>query len=136
MSTPGVTAEFIARVLLQAGFWLPLAVCTYLALTPSPPESLFRLSDMLLHGFAFTYLTFALGTAHRLRRWWYAALWMLAYGLCIEAMQSFEPARTAELKDIGTNMVGIALGLLGLRFISDWVRDVAVRVVAIVIRNP
>ena len=61
---------------------------------------------------------------------------MLAYGLFIETMQSLEPARTAELKDMATNMVGIALGLLGLRFISDWVRDVAVRVVAIVIRNP
>jgi VanZ family protein len=36
---------------------------------------------------------------------------MLAYGIAIELIQSFEPTRDAELKDVLVDVVGIALGL-------------------------
>lgn len=121
-------AENVASTLLRVGFWLPLAVCTYLAFTPSPPETMFRISDVLLHGFAFTYLTFALALAHSLRRWWQTGLWMIAYGLIIEFVQSFEPERSAELKDVVVDCVGIAVGLGGFWLVGDRVRLAALQV--------
>ena len=36
---------------------------------------------------------------------------MLAYGIAIELVQSFEPTRDAELKDVLVDVVGILLGL-------------------------
>ncbi len=39
------------------------------------------------------------------------AAWMLAYGIAIELIQSFEPTREAELKDLIVDAIGIALGL-------------------------
>ena len=36
---------------------------------------------------------------------------MLAYGITIELIQSFEPARTAEFKDLLVDAIGILLGL-------------------------
>ena len=121
-----MSAEAVAGTLLRLGFWLPLALCTYLAFTPSPPEPVFRISDIVLHGFAFTYLTFALGLAHRESRWWQMGAWMLAYGLFIEVVQSFEPERSAELKDLAVDCVGIALGLLGFALAGERVRSAAV----------
>ena len=123
-----MTAEGVASTLLRVGFWVPLAFCTYLAFTPSPPESVFRISDIALHGFAFTYLTFSLGLAHRLRRWWQVGVWMFVYGLLIVIVQSFEPQRSAELKDLVVDCVGIALGLLGFALAGERVRSMTVDV--------
>src|SRR5690606_23092692 len=98
MSNPPGLAERAARACLCTAFWLPLAVCTYLALSPSPPDRMFRVSDVVLHALAFSYLTFALGLAYPAARLTTLVAWMLGYGIFIEVVQSFEPARTAELK--------------------------------------
>jgi VanZ family protein len=110
------------RICLLAGFWMPLAVCTYLALTPSPPQAAFRISDVVLHTFAFSYLTFALGMAHRATRGPVLVAWMLGYGLLIEVLQSFEPARSAELKDLLVDLAGSLAGLGLLRLLGGWSR--------------
>jgi len=114
-----VPAERLAAALLTVSFWIPLAICTYLAFDPHPPESVFRVSDIVLHGFAFTYLTFALTLAHRQRHWLAAAAWMLAYGLFIEIVQAFEPQRSAELKDLLVDSAGICLGLVLTRWFAE-----------------
>jgi VanZ family protein len=109
---------------LQLAFWIPLAACTYLALTPSPPDAVFRVSDVLLHGLAFSYLTFTLGLAFAsLGRWHIVAL-MLAYGTLLEVLQSFEPERSAELKDLLVDGAGILVGLALLHLIGAWSRNV------------
>ena len=103
--------------LFQAGFWLPLALCTYLALVPEPPEhAVFRLGDVVLHGFAFTVLTVALQLAYGLERRGRRGLTiaffaMLAYGVALELAQGFIPERSAELKDLWVDVIGILLGL-------------------------
>jgi VanZ family protein len=110
--------------LLKSGFWLPLLICTWLALAPFPPEiPVFRLSDVLQHGFAFTYLSFALSVAYPKRSAAQAALLMLLYGIGIELVQSLEIERDAELKDVGVDVIGISLGLLLARLAAEPVRS-------------
>jgi VanZ family protein len=97
---------------------VPLAACTYLALVPEPPEHpVFALSDVVLHGAAFVYLTFALvlvqyGTA-KARSSLYVRTFvlMLSYGLLLELAQGAIPERHAELKDLLVDGAGILVGL-------------------------
>jgi VanZ family protein len=115
-------ADLATRMSLQGVFWIPLAICTWLALTPSPPEAVGHFSDVLLHAFAFSYLTFALGLAMPgLRLRWIAA-WMFAYGAGIEVVQSFEPARVASYEDLLVDAAGIGAGLLLIRALGEWSR--------------
>ncbi len=114
--------ERLTRSLLLAAFWVPLSICTWLALAPSPPTSVFRISDVLLHGFAFSYLTFALGLARPRTSMAALVVWMLGYGVFIEAVQSLEPTRDAEIKDLLVDAAGIALGLVLLRYLGHWTR--------------
>ena len=123
-------AERAARVVWRIGFWLPLALCTWLALTPSPPDAVFRVSDVVLHALAFSYLTFALGLAHGGLRYLLVAVLMLLYGVFIEVAQSFEPARSPEVKDLLVDVAGIALGLVALLVLGDWSRRILRRVLA------
>ena len=128
-------AEQVAVGLLRFGFWIPLTICSYLAFAPSPPEPLFRISDVLLHGFAFAYLTFALGLAHHAPRWWQTGAWMVAYGVMIEVVQSFEPERTAEFKDVAVDCLGIAAGLVSLWLIGERVRLVSLQITRTLLRE-
>ena len=111
----------LAIGLIRTGFFLPLAACTYLALVPDPPDNpVFRLGDVILHAAGFTYLTFALFLMLRItdpnsRTALLATkvcLIMLGYGVLLELVQSFIPERTAELKDVLVDAVGIGLGVL------------------------
>lgn len=123
-------AERAARVVWRIGFWLPLGLCTWLALTPSPPDAVFRVSDVVLHALAFSYLTFALGLAYGGLRHLLVAALMLLYGVFLEVAQSFEPARSPELKDLLVDLVGILLGLGALLAVGEWSRRVLRRVLA------
>ncbi|MFW6093063.1 MAG: VanZ family protein [Pseudomonadota bacterium] len=129
MSAPSGTARRATALrAVEAGlwlaFWVPLAGCTWLALTPSPPDAVFRVSDVLLHGFAFSYLAFALGLAHRLRPL-PVALWLLAYGAGLELLQSQQPGRMPEFKDLAVDAAGIAVGLALLWALGARVRRLA-----------
>ena len=114
-------AERLAILIWRLGFFVPLLFCTYLALVPVPPDNaVFRLSDVILHAAAFTYLTFAfvlMDTGPRFDRSLAlrATLVMLAYGVFLEVVQSFIPQRTAELKDLG---VGLAVDAFGTGYSS------------------
>lgn len=121
----------VVRLILLIGFWLPLLACTYLALAPSPPDPIFRISDVFLHASAFVYLTFALILAYPDKPLWQTFAWMLAYGLFLELIQSFESARSAELKDVvvdvGGIIVGIGLGRIAADNVRELIRTVAGR---------
>ena len=127
-----MTPERAARFCLTAGFWVPLALCTWLAFTPSPPEAVFRVSDLLLHGFAFAYLSFSLSLAHHLSAV-RVALWMLGYGVLIEVLQGLIPERTPEFKDLLVDGAGIAVGLVAARLLGAWSRRTLTRVLGAVL---
>jgi VanZ family protein len=129
---PGA-AERVSRALFLLGFWPPLLICTWLALTPSPPEAVFRLGDVVLHAFAFTYLTFTLGLAHSGLAAWRVAVWMLAYGALIEVLQGLGPTRSPELKDLLVDAVGISVGLGLLWLLGAWTRRTAGAVLGLVL---
>ncbi len=131
--SPGPAPGSPSSGLLSVAFWIPLAICTYLALVPSPPDvQLFRLSDVLTHTFAFTYLTFALRLAFPGVSALKAGGLMLGYGVLIEIVQSFEPERHAELKDLAVDLGGIALGLLLARLLAAPVRRAALKLLGAV----
>ena len=52
----------------------------------------------------------------------------------IEAVQSFESARSAELKDLLVDGAGIGFGLLLLKLLGDWSRRTVRSLVAISFR--
>lgn len=109
-------------------FWTALTLCTYLALSPSPPQlPIFKLGDVVLHGAAFVVLTVGLLLAYPRRRRWEAFCLLLCYGAGIELVQSLEPERTAELKDLAVDVIGIACGLGLHRVIGVPVRGLARR---------
>ena len=116
-------ADRLALYAFRLAFYFPLLVCTWLALVPEPPDNpVFRLGDVVLHGAAFAYLTFAFvlmstalstqprGLDRKLAI--ISTLVMFGYGVFLEVVQSFIPKRTAELKDLGVDLLGIAVGLL------------------------
>ncbi|MCZ6642403.1 MAG: VanZ family protein [Gammaproteobacteria bacterium] len=113
----------MARLTMLSAFWIPWVVCTYLAFAPSPPDAVFKVSDVLLHGFAFSYLTFALSLAHHAKRWVLAVAWMIAYGVAIELVQSFEPERSAEWKDILVDVAGIGIGVVAFRLFGGQIES-------------
>lgn len=138
-SPPDADPETAGRIdratgmLLRVGFWIPLLGCTWLALTPSPPDAVFRVSDVVLHGLAFVYLTLALGVAHVALRPRAVIAWMLGYGVLIELVQSLEPSRSAELKDLLVDGAGIVVGTLLLLGAGGGIRRVARRLVETVL---
>jgi VanZ family protein len=105
--------ERLIRRVVQLGFWLALAVASAAALLPGGLPLPIDTTDVVLHSFAFTVLTAALGLGfYEPARWAMPVRWMALYGLALELAQSFLPGRTAELKDLAVDAVGIALGVV------------------------
>ena len=71
------------RLVLLAGFWAPLAICTYLALSPATGTGRRRPTN---HVLAFSYLTPALWLAHGQHQWTAPA--MLLYGTASRCSRS------------------------------------------------
>ncbi len=103
--------ERLIAVGFRTAFWLPLAACTWLALTPLPPGPVLEISDVILHCAAFAYLTLAARFAFASQPAWSIALWMIGYGALIEVAQGLGTARMAEWRDLTMDATGILLGL-------------------------
>ena len=121
--------RLLGRAFVLAAFWVPLAICMTVAVTPDPIGVVAGLSGWIAHICAFAYLTTALFQAHL--RWpnsgidsaarcvLAAVLWMLAFGVVIEVAQLFVAGRSGDLVDLLPDGVGIAIGC-GLR--GGWAR--------------
>ena len=115
-------AHWASWVALKAAFWIGLALCLSVALTPHPPKVAVQFGDLMAHLAAFSYLTVALFAAHfpasnagapagdAPYRMFAVALWMLAVGVLIEVGQLFVAGRSSEFTDLGVDAAGIALG--------------------------
>jgi VanZ family protein len=85
------------------------------AITPS-------MSDKRLHLLAFVYLSVALWWTYP--RWgasYFAVATLVAYGVCIEAIQAFIPNRFASLSDLLADCIGIGIGL-GVVHLVRWIQ--------------
>ena len=101
------------RWLLVGAFWIPWAISAEAAFAPHGLPLPFKTNDVVLHLFAFSYLTAALGFAYfASSRWARVVAWMALWGVAIEVIQYFIPSRDAEVKDLVVDAFGIALGLL------------------------
>jgi len=104
----------------RTAFWMPLVICTYLALMPGPYPDGIQLPDVVLHVLAFTYLMAALVLAHfdtdrnpltlTFRILWIPATWMFFYAVALEVAQAFTPDRRAEILDLLWDTIGIGVG--------------------------
>ena len=99
-------------VFVKAAFWIPLAICSAVACTPSPVGVVADLSGVVAHTAAFFYLALALCFAHfRQGPLLDVALWLLAFGVLLELAQLlFVAGRSGELLDLAIDGVGIGLG--------------------------
>ena len=113
----------MTRALLRLAFGIALAVCTYLALTPSPPQAVSGIDDVLLHGFAFIVLTMLCAQAYFPSALLMNAIVMLLYGAGLELAQGQIAARSAEWSDLFVDLVGIALGTALHRACGAWLRQ-------------
>ena len=105
----------------RLAFWVPLALCTWLALTPGPPQAVAQISDVVLHLAAFAYLAFALSLAHFSGRGWATAAWLVAFGVLLEVLQgALTTTRSPELKDLAMDLAGIGLGLVTFKLLGNW----------------
>jgi VanZ family protein len=91
-----------------------VAAVLWLALAPSPPDTLDTGWDKLNHVLAFGALAFAgrfaLAPARRAALWDGVALAVL--GVAIELLQQLVPTRSAQWQDLLADALGIAAGLL------------------------
>jgi VanZ family protein len=82
------------------------------------------LSDKLSHFIAFAALMAWFGGVFRLPVTPWVALGLLAFGVLIELLQGMLPYRTAEMRDVLADLLGIAVGwaaaLAGLRHWTRW----------------
>lgn len=117
--------------LRRIAFWLPLGICTWMALGPGLPSGGPKISDISLHLLAFTYLTIALRIAHAQLLIWIVAPALLFYGGFIEVAQSYLPPRQAEWKDFGVDVLGVGVGLLVHQTIGEKVWRLFLRLIGL-----
>ena len=101
-------------LLWRLAFWIPLAISIAVAWTPNPAGLVASMAGSLAHIAAAGYLAFALSLAHfRQGPWPAVAAWMMVWGVTIELVQLFVDGRGAQLTDLTSNAIGIALGCAG-----------------------
>ncbi len=100
---------------------------------PAPPDAIFRISDVILHGAAFAWLAFALRLAFPRLGAVAVACWMLAYGAVLEVLQVAGGARVGEFGDLAVDGAGVLIGLVVHRLIGVRVRSVIERVVRLLV---
>ena len=79
---------------------------------PDDPALRFDLNDKWLHGLTFLGLTLWFCGQFRPSSYWRISLGLLAFGVLIELAQRALSYRSAELLDLGADLVGIVAGVL------------------------
>jgi VanZ family protein len=81
-------------------------------LWPDDPALRFDFNDKWLHGLTFLGLTLWFCGQYRPSSYWRIALGLLAFGVLIEIVQRAVSYRSAELLDLGADLVGIVAGVV------------------------
>ena len=102
-------------------FVVALIAIYVLALLPQAQAPQFHWSDKANHVFAFVVLGFLLRLGFRIS-YWQSLLWLIAYGVFVEFSQYFTPDRSAELADIGADIIGSFTGLKLYKYLRKILR--------------
>lgn len=99
------------RILRKIQFWAFLSICSWLSLSPAPPQALLRYSDKLLHmaGYLALYLSARIACPAPGRTLPIVSA-LLAYSVLIETLQHVIPNRGFSLFDILANLAGLLIG--------------------------
>lgn len=105
-------------------FALVILIVTWLTLTPSPGVIITSINDKLAHMVAFFVLAFlAHGSWPDSAFDWKFILPLAAYGLILELLQNFIPARYFSVLDILADLAGIILYILLIPLISRMMKN-------------
>ena len=83
---------------------------------PSSSAPLFAWADKANHVFAFIVLGLLLRLSYGIT-YWRAIVLLLVFGIFIELSQYMTPSRSAEIQDIGADLIGIFVGLKLYKYI-------------------
>ena len=95
-----------------AGGMVLVGILLYLTLMPMPPRVRVSYADYYAHVVAFMGLMVWFSGVYERRHALSVAVALFALGLLIEWLQKMGGQRTAELMDVVSNLVGLALGWL------------------------
>lgn len=110
---PRLTRVFLSQHLaLGVQLWL-LAVFVLCVLPLSGLPAPWSFSDKIVHALMYAVPTFALTCFARMTRYW--LLYLLAFGIGIELVQSLLPYRSGDVWDAVANSCGVLLGWLAAR---------------------
>lgn len=110
--------------LVRTVFLVLLTFVYVMALVP-PSEDLPDIDhgDKALHALAFAVLAIHMGMCrYRWGRSLGIFLFLLTYGLLIEVTQLFIPYRSFDVIDLASDLAGVLLGLVCLRYAPDFAR--------------
>ncbi|MYE22993.1 MAG: VanZ family protein [Gammaproteobacteria bacterium] len=120
MKSPSVAVQQVAqpgpwlKLLWRLAFWIPLVISIAVAWTPNPAGLVASMAGSVAHIAAAGYLAFALSLAHfRQGPWPAVAAWMMVWGVTIELVQLFVDGRGAQIADLASDALGIAIGCTG-----------------------
>ncbi len=102
-------------------FWIALFSIYILSIIPSTDAPSFSGFDKANHIFAFFVLGILLRFGYRIG-YWKAILALLSFGIFIEASQYMTETRSAEIQDIGADLIGIFIGLKLYKYIRKALR--------------
>jgi VanZ family protein len=81
----------------------------------------FSWSDKANHVFAFVVLGMLLRLSYRIS-YWRAIIYLLMFGSFIELSQYITPTRSAEIQDIGADLMGVFVGLKLFKYLRKALR--------------
>ena len=99
-------------ILRISQFWIFFCFCTWLSLSPAPPDVLLSYSDKLLHAVGYCALFLSARLAYPAPPFLARTLiGLFGYSILIEILQHFIPHRGFSWFDILANAGGLLLGL-------------------------
>ena len=104
-------------------FFVALFSVEYLATTSRHIEIVESMWDKFNHFFAFGVLFVLLSFGYVGLRFWQKGAMLLLFGVQIEVVQSFLPARSFSLFDVVADTVGIAIGALVFVGLKKYIVD-------------
>jgi len=98
--------------LLKISLALVIIGITILSLMPPSSSVEIKLNDKVGHFIAYCVFMLNLGLLVKSKRYFFAALSIIAFSCSMEFIQGFVPGRTVSWLDVLANSIGVVIGIL------------------------